>query len=229
MKRPREDAAAGSRKKYKSRLFGTMQLPRSRVRSSRVARIELKELVVFSGSSVQIGSGRADCLNLVPQGPDFNERIGRHINLEGVDVNYIAKGPTGGSAGGDQFIMVALVWDSQPNGSAASAGTIFDLGTITNGVLGFKNTAQYRDRFSILWQERITLQPTANGDGNYTNSYWRKHYNLKNPMYQCEYTSASAAVPSTGALYLVQLCNVTTSDANAPTVEFGTKLIFTDM
>jgi hypothetical protein len=181
---------------------------------------EKKELSNYNGpasaGNVISNSGFVFCVNQVAEGADSNTRIGRRITGGSCEIDYQINNSVALDSG-----FVALVYDSQPNASNATFGTIFDQSAGQPAGLSFKNTTNYDARFKILWVDHYTVSP--GGPQVYKR---RKYYNTSALAY--EFNGSTASTPSTGALYLTYgSANPVT--ANLSNITFNTKFKFHDM
>lgn len=94
------------------------------------------------------GTTEVVCLNLVVQGTEYNNRIGRHIKTESVSLKTYSP-----------ITPIAyrwwLVWDKQPNGTLPAKADIL------NGSFTEKNVAANGDRFVVLRTSYV--DPASNG------------------------------------------------------------------
>jgi len=116
-------------------------------------------------------------LNDIPNGTDIYNRIGRKVNIKSVAVrgNVIWDG----TAEFGVVVRLLLVWDRMPNSTAKAAGDLAKI--IQNNVISNTATAAtefpyafpnlaYRDRFVILKDKTIQLQPVHEASaGVFTN------------------------------------------------------------
>jgi len=160
----------------------------------------------YNGSSVQNipQTGIVVLLNALPQGVSNGSRLGSQVatkscayrfelDLPALDTNRV---PTSG--------RVMLIWDKQPNNSAATYSTIF---TAIN-YLSFM-TPGNADRFVILRNQQFSLSP--NGDQVLFFEGYCK-INMRTT-----YTFDAGSNPQSGALLLVYIGDQATA-ANQPTI-----------
>ena len=105
-----------------------------------------------SGISCRQG-GQLTLINGISMGSDFNNRVGRKINITSVEVTgWFYPGLT---CKADRVRML-LVWDQAPNGSLPNTDNILtDMG---GGVTSFSfMNLNWRERFRVLAEETFTL------------------------------------------------------------------------
>lgn len=133
----------------------------------------------------------SDSLNLVAEGPAFNERIGRllclrkvqmsyDIRFDGTDEQLIIGTPPQDPA--QWVIRVALVLDRQCNGSAATMEEIWDMSSgSAAGPMAFRNVDN-TGRFNVLYNRVHNIEQVvqATDDGTNTNFL---HYSGSNQFY----------------------------------------------
>lgn len=200
---PKKRARSASRKRLKSAL---------NVRTAGFLGQELKfvDSTYDADIATLLSNGEADpttenCLNGVAEGDGENQRIGRRIIIKRVQmqghVRY--KVTTGGFGGAD--IMLALVLDTQSNGTQLQAENVFQqIGTETTT---FPNLL-YEQRFKILKTWRTTLLPTRNYNGtNVTTGGENKIFSWDIPMnIPVTYTGTGATVASIADNSLHVIC-----------------------
>jgi len=200
---------------------------------------EMKEFQYVSGLNQIPQSGTLYIVNQVPQGTNYNQRIGNHIRAKYLRINYISWCPPSTYANDD--IKMFVVWDTQPNGTAGaqiynaggnSPNTILD--NTAAPISAFKNTGLAGDRFIILREIFISVQSTtnaitSNNNQNFdTRRYAQVYIDLRGQ--DIEFNTTSGGIPTTGALYVcwVSANNSATATQNAQFV-FNSKLCFTDV
>lgn len=186
---------------------------------------ELKEAQSAAVNSSSTTSGTVVLLNSIAEGDDAINRNGRKITTRAIDVMYRY---ASSSSNGIASAQVALVFDSQPDGTSATYAQIFDTGATAAGI-SFKNTLQFRDRFKIFFFDQL---PESNGSDS-TNGYTHRtrHYikltgDLLEKYGKCRYSSTGAACPNTGAWYLTY-GDTTNTTANA-SITYNVKYQYTD-
>ena len=202
-------------------------------KASRVSRRlpELKEFSTTFSSSIPAAGGTVLCLNQVPQGTDIGNRIGRHLSPQNCDFNFLVL-PGTGAAAGPAFMdamYIALVWDRQPDGLLALYNNVFDTSSATPA-LAFKDTAAYRERFTIIWEERVSVQQqTGTLVPNFSPNYGRKFCDLSKRFKDTEYYGAVTSIPSTGGLLLCYASYSNTGAASSASLSANIKFQYTDL
>lgn len=148
-------------------------------------------------------------LNDVVSGSGIQDRIGRHVTAMGSDLCLSWVG-AGHSQPVDYFY--ALVWDKMGNASTPSFSDVFvGAGAAGSTACYLRNTANYRDRFIVLYEVRSTLSgavpttlntsygPTFDG-----NKFKRSYRSLRGM--DVEYQPDQSA-PVAGGLYLMFAVN----------------------
>jgi len=199
---------------------------------------ELKEFQFVSGLNNVVQYGQLYIVNQVPQGTNYNQRIGNHIRAKYIRVHWIAWAPQSTYPFDDMRMLV--VWDTSPNGgtSAIPYGLTLNANCIMDNtaapIVSFKNTGLAGDRFIILKDERMTTQSQAaavtSAQNNQfdTRRFGECYIDLRGQ--DMEYNTTTGGVPTTGALYVVWFSanNYPTSSQNGQ-FTFNTKLSFSDV
>jgi len=116
--------------------------------------------------------------------------------------------------------FVALVYDSQPNGTTPTFSTIFD-DTLGPSGQSYRNTAQNADRFKV-----VKINQYAVSSGGPVVDKQRMYYKVPEALQDTEYLSGSAGSPSTG---LWMLCIGSSNNSGTITsLDFLIKYQFTD-
>lgn len=186
---------------------------------------EAKELYTSDSTEPVTTTGAVVCINQIAQGDDINNRTGKSIKTKQIDIQYRVASQTSNVNG---VAQVALVHDSQPNGTNATYSQIFDSSNVNAGMC-FRNTANFADRFKIYWCDQL---PETETDDVATNGYThrgRKFISLKidDKRAEVRYGGTTAATPNTGAWYLIFGDGVNTT-TNC-TIQYTCKFQFTDM
>lgn len=192
------------------------------VRREIMKQAEIKEITNYASGTASTTSGTVVCINQIAEGDDYNNRTGRKIQTVGIDVMYAYKT----SSGSLSTAQVALVYDSQPDGTTATYNTIFDLAY--NAGMAFKNTFTNGERFKIFW---MTQLPESDSSDSGTGWLHRKRRFISTKQIgkhgDVKFPGTTAAVPQTGAWYLCfgdQYNTTTTSQ-----ISYVVKYQFTDL
>lgn len=114
----------------------------------------------YVGPLAPIGIMTSVLLDGVQQGTDYNQRIGRQINILSFELRYIFYNyQTLTNAGYPTLIRMMLVRDRQSNGAVYTPGTLLqNITTPTTQCLSATNI-NTKDRFHIYWDKLIELNP----------------------------------------------------------------------
>lgn len=152
----------------------------------------------------------------IATGGDINDRIGRHITSQQIQVDYqvYVTGQTLDTG------FVALVFDSQPNGGTPTFGDIFD-DTLCPSGQAFRNTANNGDRFKVAKIEQFAVSSAGPAVEKK-----RMYYKVPDAVQDTEYLTGSAGVPSTG-LWMLAIGS-TNNSGTILSLDFLIKYQFTD-
>lgn len=200
---------------------------------------EIKEWEYSSGLNQVPQYGSIMIVNQVPQGTNYNNRVGNHIRALNLRINWIAWAPPSTYTNDDLRMLV--VWDTQANGAATVS--VYGFPTTTQTILNssnappitaFKNTALAGDRFIILKEHRLSVQSVAPAattlnNANYDDRRFGTCYiDLRGQ--NIEYNTTTGGIPTTGAIYVcwVSANNNVTQSLNGQ-FTFNAKMMFTDI
>lgn len=161
---------------------------------ARACRPEMHYLDVAAALTAIPAAGACVCINQIAEGNEFNTRTARNIVLRYIQYQINLLPPT--TAGVNDQYLIAIVYDRQSNGVAATYGSIFD--QTTHAVsMEFKNIAQFGQRFRILRTFRGSVS-----EGTPDLCKVLKGV-IKIPPALCRitYAGSAAAIPETGAIY----------------------------
>jgi hypothetical protein len=170
-------------------------------------------------------------LNAMPQGTDFNNRIGRTIQIKSVLVNIVWRlGQTITEGTFPTNIRAMLVWDKNPNGAWTSNMINTILLPVKHIGQNYSqphspNNLEYRDRYRTLWDSRESL--TAGGDSSIN---MEKYVKVKGETVFTNVSGTTIGCVSSGAIYLI-LCSdlpVGTAQVTCPFATFSTRVRYTD-
>lgn len=114
---------------------------------------ELKSLDVAVNMAANT-TGAVGLLNGLIQGTDFDERVGRQIQMVRLELQLLDY-VTGGT-GVDQFHRIMVVRDKQANGVALGVTDVLNAANVTSG-LNLDN----RHRFVVMYDETAYLNASA--------------------------------------------------------------------
>lgn len=188
------DRARFARAMSRARLF---QLARGRGglrfrRSAPGRAVEFKSIDSDCNGNVDSG-GRLVLLNGCTRGGDINQREGRQINIRSVELH--AKASVTDGTGIDQVQRYMIVYDLQTNGAAPTVGQI-----LTSGVVQAMRKLDNRQRFRILWDERVQLNASAEPGSQKVLSFYRRLF-LRTTFNEGDTGNVSDI--ATGSLYFI--------------------------
>jgi len=99
-------------------------------------------------------AGSVVALNLVAQGTDFTNRVGRVTRNKSLLWRCMAKSENTATNSEGEVVRVMLLYDSQPN-SAGAVPAVTDVLTSADIYSGMN--LSNRDRFKVLWDKRLIL------------------------------------------------------------------------
>jgi hypothetical protein len=185
------------------------------------AQAETKENPVGASLGIVPTGGTAIVLNNIAEGTDFNTRVGRTISPKNIQIDFSINPPN--TVPNTDTGFVALVYDSQPNATAAAFYDIFLYGGSVTPGQAFKNTAAgYEKRFKICWIEHYAVG--AGGDPVKMRKFWKCREG------KTEFNTSSGAVAITGAYYICvgSVSNSGTGSTSAYWT-YNSKFTFTDL
>lgn len=142
-------------------------------------------------------TGSVTVINLIGQGSDFGQRIGRQVTCTAIQMEGHIQGQLTGNA---SKCRVMFIWDSQPNGVLATVNQILSNSTAAS----FMNL-NFRDRFKVLMDHNVALQgylEAANATGASTVSNISFY---KRIFYKTTFSGTTATIGDiqTGALLML--------------------------
>lgn len=144
----------------------------------------------------------------VPQGTAANNRVGRKILIDKINLRCIVNWPGQTDlAKMTGIVRLMLVWDKQPNGAVPTVGTHLT----ANGVTDYNNLL-YADRFTVLMDERIEFNQsnavlTGPTYSSASQEYFREYYiDCHIPIHYSSTTGALTELIS-GNIFLYSVCD----------------------
>lgn len=129
-------------------------------------REELKYKDTFLNNVSITSTATLTLLNGLTLGDDVSNRTGDEISPTSIQCRMLVS-QTDTTIQSDTTLRHIVFWDSQPNGSAPSAGDVIDLATITLALLApYKR--QYQKRFKILYDQIVVMKPHMAEPGSTT-------------------------------------------------------------
>jgi len=184
-------------------------------------RVERKEITTFQSSTAITTTGTILTINTPGEGSDTTQRIGRHITMYNVDVDYsIVETASFNDSG-----FVALVLDRQPDaGGLGGFSGIFDQSASQPAGVAFKNSISGDKRFKLLWVDQFAIG--VGGPSIVKNRHFYK-FNTESTDSVVEFNGTTASLPNTNALYVVW--GSTVNSTNNTNIIVNTKLKFQDI
>lgn len=206
----RRSATQGRGNRYGRRRYQDPFMSIMRTRTDPVyPRPEVKWIDVEIGSiaaptSIDSSGTTTQTINVTTQGTGNSARLGSQIAVKSVYYQFVLNFGTGATP---NVLRHILYWDRQSNSATASAATVLSATALVTSPMNL----QFRERFVILADDRITLSP--NGEQIKVINGFRKINQLAN------YNSASTT-PQNGALNVLFISDESVA-ANEPTI-YGT-------
>jgi hypothetical protein len=167
---------------------------------------DIQQKVITTFNPATSVAGTVTPLNLISEGPEQWNRIGRIIQLHSLRIHGFVNPATAGV-----FQRCAVVYDRQPNGVLPASTDIFNSWSNT-GVLN--NVPQWNgihpdnsDRFTLVWERFFRTAVVSGVQGDPT----QPADNLQEDICLCDivtvYQASTATIGaiSTGALYFVAI------------------------
>lgn len=127
---------------------------------NRRGRAELKAIDTTASNVALLSGGGVIALNLVAQGSDYNQRIGRKVVLKSVLLRiHVVPTPTVDLPQGDVGRFI-LAYDAQTNGVSPGVSDLIAGGDYLAG-----NNLNYRERFKVIKDWMVPLAATAYNTG----------------------------------------------------------------
>lgn len=174
-------------------------------------------------SNVQVipNTGLVFIINSFANGTDYNQRIGRVINMKAIRIRF-SVAPTPASDMADQRIRILLVLDHHSNSLAST--TITDVLQSASTLAPENNSG--RLRFVILkdWLFQLSRLDVVNGLMSDA-CFAAEDIYMKLDIPAVYGSTSGLVAPESGALYLMAITSVA---ALNPTLSFTTRMYFTD-
>lgn len=145
-------------------------------------------------------------LNLIPQGTEQSERIGRTAVIHSIMIKGIFTNDPGASNANNQILYMTIVQDTQCNGANAGVTDVLTSTNLSTAMINLSNSK----RFRILKKFSINLNARAGVDGAYCvtsgETTWFKKCNI--PI---EFSSVLGAITEIASnnVFLVQGATIT--------------------
>lgn len=233
-KRKRDEESKTPRKKSKGNLKRAMLLS-SRGEMKAVDASSTSLNIAFSTSAAKA------LLNGTVPGNAIQNRLGRRMRMESIQVQGAVLQVQNGAGPGNDFLNLYLVYDEQPNGAAFAFSDLIqscdNSGTTGSTVFGFMNMSNSK-RFRILrhWKKKIGCpagvsanQPAQEGTDYVTTTTINWFLKLKGLDVQYNTgTAGTIADIQTGALYLMAVGANASADSQY-SLAFNARLRFHDL
>lgn len=173
-----------------------------------VSLYEQKVNDVFGGIGVVPVGGINYSMNTLAQGVDIDERIGRKVIGEKLDIHLVIRRPLSDSS--FDWVRIIVMYDQQPNGTVASLSDILDLGVVTAPYFAPHNRFVNADRFVCLLDHRFGyVVGTAYGAMADGPQHMTKSLKIPRRLKNATYGISGNAVPITGCIsvHIVSLDN----------------------
>lgn len=166
-----------------------------RYRQAKGLRPELKFFdTAFADTDIDEAGVIFPSMNLVAQGTDENERIGRSITIKKIMLRGMIYHSTVAALASASCLRLIVYLDKQCNGAAAVSTDILEDGTATNNIVSFRNLANSK-RFQILFDNVWDLNPTTARDTGPQAGDLRYYFSVyKNVNIPVEFDSTTGAI-----------------------------------
>lgn len=155
-------------------------------------------------------------LNGMTVGSSIDQRVGREVTLRSIQFQYVVRANT---AGVDQQVRVALVYDRQTNGAAPAFNDVFDYSNVTAA-----RKLENRKRFRILYDRTYTLNAIGEPGAQVARRFYRR---LRHPVTFNSGSTGLVADITTGSFYLLFL-STQAAGTNAALLDYNTRVRYTD-
>lgn len=168
--------------------------------------------------------GDVTCVNLIAQGSDYNERIGRKVTIVAIQMEGHIHAASNLCPPGKCRIM--FIWDSQPNGVLATPAQIFQ-----NIVASSFMNLNFRDRFKVLMDHNVALNGfcTAFNNTIVTNASEVENISFyKRLYYPTIYSGTTATIADIQSGALLMFCTGEHAAGDAFQLVAGIRLRYID-
>lgn len=180
-------------------------------------RQEWKSIDVIQTVTPALSAGILTLLNGCSQGDNLNNRDGRQIFIQSIQIKFRAE--FNAAAATAQPVRFILFYDKQSNGAAPAVSELLD--TATAGAVDALRLLTTRKRFKILADRRYYVAQNAGPGGIVDDIYLKKPITVQ---YNANNTGGITDITTNSLYYLM------TSDepANAPFAGFFSRVRFTE-
>jgi len=155
-------------------------------------------------------------LNGMTVGSSIEQRVGREVTMRSIQFSYVVRA---NSAGVDQQVRVALVYDRQTNGAAPAFNDVFDF---TNATAARK--LENRKRFRILYDRTYVVNAIGEAGSQVARRFYRR---LRHPVTFNSGNTGLVSDIATGSFYLLFL-STQAAGTNAALLDYNTRVRYTD-
>lgn len=164
------------------------------------------------------------CINLVAQGLDVNNRIGRKVLMTSCQIRGIIQ-PAAAAVVVPQIVALSLVYDMQADGALATVSGAAGM-YVGNNAIDLLNGLNGQNRFRVLWSRVWVIAPRTNTAGQGDCFAVDEYIKMKLPV-GFDGTAATIASLETGGLYMV--CRGSLAAGANPAIFFAnTRVRFTN-
>lgn len=199
--------------------------------------VELKSVDINSATVVldAISTTSGIPLNLVQVGSGYNQRVGRKVFMQSLYFTGVLR-PNAAIADYPRYIRIAIVYDSQSNGTTPTYADVFQNNSAddTNQSNAFSHlNLSNRERFRVIMDKRMQLGTTATATRNSavipSSTIIQEYRRLNNmeTVYGADSDPAVAADVRTGALWLFT-CSDCPVGAATDSLVYTLRLRYTD-
>jgi hypothetical protein len=158
------------------------------------------------------GTGTVDHLTAIPQGLDFDERIGNRISLLRVDGRVILSCNVADTTTQDSAIRLIIVRDKMAQGSVPVFTDIFDAISVHDMRNGLPDNLK---RYDILYDSVTMLGNDSSNAGIGIANVKFSTFSIPCNNSKCAFVGAAAADEGPGSLFFL---TVTNKSANLPAI-----------
>lgn len=222
----RKGRASSSSYTYRGQSHHTYGRRKSNMKIPRFLMPESKVCDISVAPSVSITTtGLLTLLNALAQGTDYQQRIGRQVNWQSIQLIIRIDLPETIANQRPTSVRLNLVWDRQPNGATPLTSDIYRE-VDSGGTPAVRSISPLnlnnRKRFKILWDWKENF-----GQGSNQSAYFDMYRKLKGVTIFNGTLTATITVIDYGALYLFYQSDEGTTD-NQPLITFHSRCRFTD-
>lgn len=187
--------------------------------------IDLGTFTLTAAVNGTVAGGSMQLLNGIAQGSDYNQRIGRRINIRSILIRmFISNGSTPAS----QPVRIILFHDAQTNGVDPTANDLLGSASAGGSSTTAVNNLSNRDRFRIMMDKIILLQTNGGTTSGTADRKYLMKYKKCNLLTTYGGTGATVGAIISGAIYLLAVSQFTLPSTNAPTIITETRIRFLD-